>query len=221
MVHDGRTVYFLLRWADPTRDVVNRPWNWSPTDKTYHQGKQLDDGVSVMLFGGTAPGDACMLAGVGWQGDSWTWRANWSAIAGLADDGVMRGSVDRLPQSNPYPAAAGNGQMWISRHTDAGTPGWSFFIPLDFEGPVVGSYQAAAARGSRADVAARGVWSGTGETPTWTVEFSRSLDTRHGDDQPLQIGRPAAVAFAVYNQSDKADHSASPLIRLELQEEQP
>ena len=162
-----------------------------------------------------------MLAGGGWQGDSWTWRANWSDIAGLADDGVMRGSEDRLPQSNPYPAAGGNGQVWISRQTDKGTPGWSFFIPLDFEGPVVGSYQAARARGSRADVAARGLWSEARGNPTWTVEFSRALDTRHSDDQALQIGRPAAVAFAVYDQSDKADHSASSLIRLVMEKEQP
>ncbi|HSH69807.1 MAG TPA: ethylbenzene dehydrogenase-related protein, partial [Deferrisomatales bacterium] len=220
-VHDGQTVYFLLRWGDPTRDTVNRPWNWSPADKTYHQGQQLDDGVSVMLFGDTAPGDACMLAGGGWQGDSWTWRANWSNLAGLADDGVMRGSVERLPQSNPYPAADGNGQVWISRHTDEGTPGWSFYIPLDFEGPVVGSYQAAKARGSRADVAAQGQWSEARENPTWTVEFSRALDTRHSDDQPLQIGRPTAVAFAVYDQADKANHSVSSLIRLILKKEQP
>jgi hypothetical protein len=220
-VHDGSRVYFRLRWADRTRDAVNRPWKWSPAENTYNQSSQLDDGASVMLFGDSAPGDACMLAGSGWQGDSWTWRANWSEIAGLADDGLMRGSTDRLPQSNPYPAADGNGQLWISRQNDKGTPGWSFYIPLDFEGPVVGSYQAAVARGSRGDVAARGRWSADGGTSTWTVEFARALDTRHSDDQPLQVGRPAAVAFAVYDQADKADHSASTLVRLDLQETRP
>jgi len=220
-VHDSRTVYLLMRWVDATHDATNRPWLWSAEDKTYRQSSQMDDGAAIMLFGASAPDGGCMLDGQEWQGDSWMWRANWSDISGLADDTVMRGSRDRLPQSNPYPAGDGSGQVWISRNTDAGTPGWSFFIPLEFTGPVVGSYQAAKARGSRADVASRGTWTNTGDAPTWTVEFSRALVTGHDDDQPLAVGQPAVIAFAVYDQADKANHSASGLVRLELQEGPP
>jgi hypothetical protein len=211
-VHDGRTLYLLAQWGDPSRDAQYRPWVWDAAKKTYRQSAQVDDALAVALYKGKPPTDACMLQGQNQEADFWVWRAQWSEISGLADDETFRISRDRIPKSNPYSAQGGTGQVWIREDPDSGSPGWSFFIPVDYQGATVPSYRRAEASGSRADVKAAGLW----EAGTWTAEFARALDTRHGDDMALKERNAYAISFAVYDKSEKGRHAASGLVRLEI-----
>jgi len=214
-VHDGKSLYLLAEWADPSRDTLYRPWVWDAARETYYQNEQLDDALAVALYR-SAPTDSCMLQGDDVDADSWLWRAFWSEISGLADDGMLRVSQTRVPQSNPYPVSGGRGQVWVREDSDEGVSGWFFFIPVDFQGETVSSYTAQQATGSRADVQARGRWSEETGTGTWTVEFARALDTRRADDVALAEGRSQPVAFAVFDKRDKGRHASSALVQLEL-----
>ncbi|MHB8766062.1 MAG: ethylbenzene dehydrogenase-related protein, partial [Deferrisomatales bacterium] len=213
-LHDGKTLVLLAEWADPTRDALYRPWIWDPARKTYQQNPQVDDGFAVVLYRGRAPADSCMLSGEEHDADSWLWRAFWSEISGLADDGRIRVSRNRIPQSNPYLATNG-GQVWIREEPDDGVPGWSFFVPVEFQGPAVPSYKPFEARGSRGDVRAKGWWAAAGGSGRWTVALSRALDTGQADDVALAEGRPQAIAVAVYDKSEKGRHATSQVIWLE------
>ena len=212
-VHDGTRVYVLVRWADRTRDALYRPWVWDPARGTYHQNDQADDGLALSIFSTPGLGDTCMLQGKGMEADLWLWRAFWSDISGLAVDARLQVSRTRLPRSNPYPARDGSGQLWVRRESDRGALGWSFFIPVDFQGAVVPSYKPSRAAGSRADVHARGRWEDGG----WTVELSRALDTGHPDDVPLAPGEERTIAFAVYDRAEKGRHAVSGPVRLRLE----
>ncbi len=212
-VHDGSRVYVLVRWADRTRDALYRPWVWDPAQGTYHQNDQADDGLALSLFSTPDLGDTCMLQGKGMEADLWLWRAFWSDISGLAVDARLQVSRTRLPRSNPYPARDGSGQLWVRRESDRGALGWSFFIPVEFQGAVVPSYKPSRAAGSRGDVQARGQW----KDGAWTVELSRALDTRHPDDVPLAPGEERIIAFAVYDRAEKGRHAVSGPVRLRLE----
>ncbi len=211
-VHDGARIYLLVRWADPTRDALYRPWVWDPAQGTYHQNDQADDGLAVTIFSTPGLDDTCMLQGRGMEADLWLWRAFWSDISGLAVDARLQVSRTRLPRSNPYPARDGSGQLWVRRESDRGALGWSFFIPVEFQGAVVPSYKPSRAAGSRGDVHARGRW----EEGAWTVELSRALDTKHPDDVPLAPGEERTIAFGVYDRAEKARHAVSGPVRLRL-----
>ncbi len=204
-------IFLLVRWEDPTRDALYRPWVWDPAEGTYRQNDQADDGLAVALYPSDVK-DPCMLTGRDLEADLWIWRAFWSEISGLASDARLQISRVRMPRSNPYPARDGSGQVWIREALDTGASGWSFFIPVEFQGSVVPSYKPSRAAGSRADVRARGRW----EEGRWTVELSRRLDTGHDDDRVLRPGERVPVALGVYDRGERGQHSTSGLIYIRL-----
>jgi outer membrane protein assembly factor BamD (BamD/ComL family) len=217
-IHNDGALYLLVEWTDPTRDALYRPWMWDPARKSYTQNEQLDDALAVALYLGRAPADSCMLRGEEAEADIWVWRAYRSEISGFADDGRIRVSKDRIPRANPYPAADGKTKLWVREQPDAGSPGWAFFIPVEFQGAVVPSYRPAKARGSRSDVRGRGAWSSSGKQGVWTVEFARDLDTRRRDDVALSEGESQTIAFAVYDKNENGRHATSSLVRLHIRE---
>jgi ABC-type phosphate/phosphonate transport system substrate-binding protein len=213
MVHDGSSLYLLAEWPDGTRDTEFQPWVWSPAEKSYVRDARIDDGLAVLWYKGAAPASACLLDGQPHEGDTWHWRAGWSEISGLAEDGWIQVSRERLPQSTPYPSRSGAGQVWVRRVADEGEPGWKFVVPIEYAGDLLPSYQAQPARGSRGDVRARGQW----KDGRWTVEMVRRFQTGHPDDLPLQ-GGPArhAVSFGAYDRGNMGDHTTSPVVQVEI-----
>ena len=214
-VHDGAHLYLLAQWGDPTRDTLYRPWRWDAAGRTYHQSAELDDALAVAWYR-APPADPCMLQGDEHEADTWMWRAHWSEISGLADDGRLRVSRGRIPQSNPYATRGGSGQVWVKQEADEGAPGWFFFIPVEFQGDVVASYRPQEPRGSRSDVRARAGWTAAGDGGIWTLELARALHTGRNDDVAFAVGQPLFAAFAVYDKSDKGKHLSSGLVRFEL-----
>lgn len=215
-VHDGTSLYVLAEWADPTRNEGYRSWLWDAKEDNYQQSDERDDAFAVSLYRDGSSLAACMLAGAEIDADLWLWRAHWGALSGLADDGRLRVSRQRIPQANPYPTRTGHGQVWIRQDWDDGQPGWKLFIPVERTGGVLPGYQTAPAQGSRGDVQAVGAWSET-SGGRWRVEFRRALDTRHPDDVAVRPGTTVVAAFATYDRADRADHASSPPVFLDIQ----
>ncbi|GEM_PF-373751 len=211
-VHDGKRIVLLVRWEDPTRDALYRPWVWDPARNAYHQNEQADDGLAVAIYRDPQIQDPCMLQGRDLEADMWVWRAFWADLSGYASDGRLQISRTRMPRSNPYPSRDGSGQLWIREEPDVGAYPWSFFVPVEFQGSVVPSYKPSRAAGSRADVTAKGVWA----EGVWSVEMSRRLRTGNEDDVELVPGKAYPLAFAVYDRSEKDRHSTSGVVRLEI-----
>ncbi len=212
-VHDGERIALLVRWEDPTRDALYRPWVWDPARNAYHQNEQADDGLAVAIYGDPQIHDPCMLQGRDLEADMWVWRAFWSDLSGYASDGRLQISRTRMPRSNPYPSRDGSGQLWIREEPDVGAYPWSFFVPVEFQGSVVPSYKPSRAAGSRADVTAKAVWA----EGVWSVEMERRLRTGNADDVELVPGKAYPLAFAVYDRSEKDRHSTSGVVRLEIE----
>lgn len=181
----------------------------------YHQQETVDDALAVTFFPSGEGDGFCMLEGVDLNADVWMWRSHWSSVSGLADDGTLRVSRTRMPQANPYPARKGGGQVWIRQDWDPGSPGWSFYIPVGYDSDTLPSYRRGSAKGSRADVRARGTWSAE-EGGSWSVEFARALDTGHGEDVVLAAGAETGIAFAVYDRAERGDHAFSEPVLLTI-----
>ena len=104
--------------------------------------------------------------------------------------------------------------MWVREDPDAGSPGWSFYVPAGQQGARVPSFRRSKAGGSRADVRAVGAWN----AGTWSVEFARALDTYHPDDLPLRERDSCAVSFNVCERAEGSLCATSPIVRLDVRD---
>lgn len=214
LVNGGR-IYVRLRWRDPSTDTTYRPWKLDAKSGKYAQSEALDDAMALAIYADTSPEDSCMLHAEPTKTDVWLWRAFWSSISGKASDQMMITSPEKLPKSNPYMSKSGKGQVWVQNLPDKGNPGWMYEPPALKGGgtATIPSYKAVAANGSASDVDA----SGKHQAGSWTVEFSRVLDTGNDDDVTLPRTGRILASFAAFDHADRENHSSSPLVWIEVQ----
>lgn len=214
LVSGGR-LFLRMRWRDSSANRQYRPWKWDDSKKSYHQTDDLDDAFAVALYSGQNENDSCMLHGDASRADVWLWRAFWSEISGKASDQMLVTSPDRLPKSNPYAAKSGRGQVWVQNLPDKGKPAWRYEVPSPGGTPLplVPSYIKEAPSGSAADVDA----AGNHKDGSWTVVFSRQIETGNDDDVPVVRSGRMLVSLAAFDKGDREDHSSSQMIILEMQ----
>ena len=73
-VRTASHIYFLVSWADTTRDATHKTWVWNAGKKAYEQGGDRED-VLALAFEHTGVFDADMLSGVESVWDIWQWKA--------------------------------------------------------------------------------------------------------------------------------------------------
>ena len=194
-LHDGQTIYFLVEWADQTRDAQA-----IRTD-------QYRDAVALQFGVGEAIPAICMGAPAG-LANLWHWKADWQ-------EDIDKG-YQELPQAYPnffkdyYPYASG-------------TP--PFNVATDFASDAARAYLVGQAAGNPLsqtarktpveellaagfgtttsktvqNVAGRGIWSNN----TWRVMFARPLSVSDPAAPVFAAGKTVSIAVAVWNGANK------------------
>lgn len=211
----GGKLYMRLKWRDGSQNRQYRPWTWDNARRSYSQTEELDDAIAVAIYTEANVEDSCMLHGQTHRTDLWLWRSFWSEISGKASDQMMVTSAERLPKSNPYASKSGKGQVWVQNLPDKGKPAWRYEIPLPSGTPqaTMPSYVKDNATGSASDVDAVA----RHRDNSWTVTFSRVLDTGNEDDVIIPRTGRILVSFAAFDKADREDHASSQLVILEIQ----
>ncbi|MBF0382658.1 MAG: hypothetical protein HQL69_16675 [Magnetococcales bacterium] len=182
-------VYFALRWKDSRPDVAYKPWKLR--GRHYKRRRSVDD-MLVLRFRLGDVFSECMLINKPYVTDLWRWSAGRSNISGFADDMIHRFS--NVPFDSPSMEYQGDrGLLYFQKNMDSGSGGWKLSKRPVKGGEYVvsGVNNLSLPTGSRADVAAKGVWS----KGFWYLEMSRAFKT--GDDEDVVFSQQTATEFQI------------------------
>ena len=171
--------------------------------------------------------------GPGERGDLWHWKSQRTDPLGYADDQYLANEVDRsgdeaTGRRTDQKSGGGYGDNWDEakkrpKSTFATGKGGPVLLKKDAqtvsdatsfpEGMVVPMEVLELPKGSRGDLAAKGVWS----SGKWTLELARKLNTGHDDD--IQFGDLAKAyhfGISVHNNAGGDTHATSEVIELKF-----
>jgi len=211
----GDRFYLLAIWDDVSKNDLHKPYQWNEASQTYERTDQMEDRFAFSM---PISGDftANKLDGSEFTADVWHWKANRSNPVGLAHDKWWR--VSRTPFEGSRAFETANGEtVHLHRPSDSGD---RLYKPVRYyvkEGEIMPLYEVnGEARGSIADVSAKGAW----RDGRWYLELSRLLDTGHDDDAVIPPNGAIRFAVALFdgvsnNVVDGGMHSVSELLVLE------
>ncbi len=200
----GDEVFVLLQWKDSTHDKEHKPYVWDAANEKYKKGKKQEDRFAINF---AMEGDftADWLSGNIFKADMWHWKAGRSNPIGIAQDKMTIITTEKAKQV--YTATAKNGkEIYILRPSDSGDALYTTKRYATKEKDVMPKYILNEnAKGSIADVKAKGVW----ENGQWTLELKRKLNTGHPDDVVFTKGQALAASMAVFDRSGNENHNIS------------
>jgi hypothetical protein len=198
----GGRFYLAARWPDATEDKEYQGWEWRGTK--YALARRFDDQFAVRLHL-AGDYDRTMLSPREYKVDVWLWSAARTNPGGVAEDGYHAFTTRMTEDAAEY-ALPGGKTVYIRKQRDAGTPPYrSLPAPRQNMGERVPSFELQKASGSVADVAAKGQW----KAGTWSLEFSRLLNTGNADDVAFRPGQKIVGQIAVFNRAEAEHKSVS------------
>lgn len=208
----GDEVFFIFQWKDSTHDSDHKPYLWDAAKEKYSTGDQSEDRFSINF---DMEGDFThdWLSGNSFKADMWHWKAARSNPIGLAQDKLT--IITTEPSKKAYTTTAKNGQtIYILRPSDAGDELYKTARYATKEKDRMPKYILNGdAKGSIADVKAKGVW----DNGLWTLELKRKLNTGNPDDRVFTKGNRVLAAIAVFDHSGDAVHNISKTLTFQFQ----
>ena len=189
-VHTDAEIFLLVTYPDATENREHKTMLWDPATEMYRTGPKREDVFVVKWNMEPFAADLTLSAEKPYRADIWFWKAYRTDHAGYADDKMQIYSVSLLARAQKLFARTGQA-FYLVRPGDDGEAAYRPRVHHKYEGDSAPRYIQAQPSGSRADVRAKGIW----QPETWTVEFSRRLDTTHSDD--IQFDRSLAYRFGV------------------------
>ncbi len=200
----GKDVYFLFQWKDKTNDNQHKPYVWDAGKKKYVAGPQSEDRLAIQ-FEMEGNLDANWFSGNTFKSDTWHWKAFRTNSIGLVHDKMT--IIGKDPIKKAFKTQAQDGStIYIQRPGDQGDKLYKTKRYRKKEKAIMPKYIVnAGAKGSIADVRAKGVW----KNGTWTLELKRSMNTGNSDDAVFVSNQSIKSAIAVFDHSGNEDHSVS------------
>lgn len=200
----GDTIYFLAVWEDPDNSVMHKPYEWDAASSSYKATKQGEDRFAISL---AMSGDfsANKLDGSEFKADVWYWKSSRSNPAGLAHDKMWQVSKTRFKKAKRLRMPDGSA-VYLRRSSDAGDKLYKSVKYDVKQRETMPRYKVnMAAKGSIADVKARGVW----RNGRWYLELARKLDTGNADDAVIPASGAIEISLAASTGTTGGKHSVS------------
>jgi hypothetical protein len=191
-IYTADQIFFLVQFPDAAQNFLHKPWVWNAADKKYEMGAHREDTFVFKWSMMAKEVDLSSLSDDNYRADVWYWKANRTNPAGFADDKTQVLADSPGKKSKEKVSETGK-KRYLSRLSDAGKPPYKTYKPTTYEGDLVDAFPPGTPQGSRADVRAKGVWSGG----LWTVEFARNLNTGHDDDLQFDPASGKSYLFGI------------------------
>ena len=203
----GDSVYFYAVWADPTEDLMHKPFVWDENKGRYQKGTQREDRFA-MQFVMNGEYDTNWLSGKEFTADMWHWKSSRTNPSGKADDKMTEISRKKLLRA--YKGATDAGEpVYILRAWDEGDKTYTTRRYNKKQEDIMPKYILnPPGKGSSMDIDAKGVW----KDGHWHLELRRKLDTGHGDDVKFTRGTDILGGIAVFERSQNDDHAISEVL---------
>lgn len=191
-VHTADQVFFLVQFPDDAENFLHMPWVWNATEKKYQSGAHREDTFVFKWNMMDRDVDLSNFSDDSYRADVWYWKANRTNPAGFADDKTQ--VLEDAPSKKGVEKLSKTGKKrYMSRLSDSGKAPYKEYTPTTYEGDLIDAFPVAIPEGSRADVHAKGVWSGGFRT----IEFSRALNTGHDDDVQFDPAAGKSYLFGI------------------------
>lgn len=203
-------IYFLVRYADPTEDRLQKPWIWDKGLEAYVMGPQREDTFAFRWNLEKRDVNLSNFSDDSFHSDIWYWKANRTDPAGFADDKLDILTDESGRKAQEVVSDKGR-KRYLMRLSDQGSPAQQKRIFTSYQGDLLDQFEPAMPTGSLADIAAKGVW----KDGFWTIEFGRKLKTGYNDEDVQfnpAAGRPYLFGVSIYGlYGEHVDRSASHL----------
>jgi hypothetical protein len=200
----GDRIYIMALWDDTTESRLHKPYRWDEATQSYRRTNQLEDRFAVTLAM-TGDFSESKLSGGEFTADVWHWKASRSDPVGVAHDKMWRVSRTAFPKAKEFSGPRGVA-IFVARPSDQGD---RLYRPVKYTEraeEIMPRYEInPSAKGSIADVEAKGVW----RDGRWHLEMSRKLDTGNPDDAVIPKVGEIEIAVAGFNDVDGRRHSTS------------
>jgi len=180
-VYTDDSIAILTRFQDPNENRIHKRLIWDAESGIYITGSQREDTMVLKWNMNPLPTDISIVSDRPYKADIWYWKSYRTDHAGYADDKVHNYSKYKYGSKNKRLISRKGQTFYFSRSGDDGTSAYQSLVPTELQEQVMEGYRFRLPTGSRADVRARGQW----KDQTWTVEFTRKLETGHDDDVQL------------------------------------
>lgn len=181
-IYTGDTLFILATFPDKTENRAHKTQNWVPGQSRYRIGPDREDTFVIKWNMEGHPVDLRLNAEEPYRADIWYWKSHRTDHAGYADDKMHVYSSLKRPNSKSLISKNGV-RFYLSRPGDSGKAAYKIQVQSGHVGDKTPLYKREAAKGSRADVRAKGVW----RDGVWTVEFARKLATGNQDDVQFNV----------------------------------
>lgn len=188
--YDEERIYLLVTFPDATENRLHRALVWNNDSNRYSEGPTREDTLVLKWNMSPYNTDLSLTSDRPYRTDIWFWKASRTDHAGYADDKIQYYTSTRSKQSQQLISASGK-VFYLRRDADAGESAYIPKLQTEYAGDIIAKYRESKPTGSRADVRAKGQWN----QGVWTIEFSRLLDTGHGDD--VQMSSTKTYTFGV------------------------
>lgn len=189
-VYTDSEIFFMVSYPDSEESNTHKSWVWDKTTEMYTTGPDREDMFVFKWNMEPVTVDLSLKADNDYMADIWFWKACRTDPVGFADDKYQRYSANQLPKSTKLTSRAGK-TMYLIRKGDSGTSAYKGNLYVEHKEDTIPQFSNRTPKGSRADIRAKGVWSGG----RWTIEFTRALNTRNGDD--IQFDTSKTYLFGV------------------------
>ena len=196
----GGRFYLAVKYRDPTEDKEHQGWEWR--DTKYVLARRFDDQFALR-FHLAGDYDRTMLSDQTYKADVWLWSAARTNPTGIAED-LHHAFTTRMTEDAAEYSLPSGKTVYMKKQRDAGVaPYRNLPAPKENKGERLPSFEATKASGSAADVAAKGSW----KVGTWSLEFSRAMNTGNSDDVVFKAGLKLLGQIAVFNRG-QAEHKS-------------
>ena len=191
--HDQESIYFLVKFFDLSQSDTQKTWIWDKTENIYVQGNDREDCLVLKwkINGGNMsfhPDKAEPHTA-----DIWFWKARRTNPSGYFDDKIQVISQEESEKAFAFPSDK-FGTLYLSRSGDEGKSAYEDKMFFENIGPAVHKFYPVVPLGSRADIKGKGQWNDN----SWTIEFTRKLNTAHKDDIAISKDKECQFSIALY-----------------------
>lgn len=192
-VHNNRRISFLVQFPDLDESREHRNWIWDESKHRYRVGPEREDCFVFKWFLHDVPVDLTLASVEEHTADIWFWKAKRTDPVGFADDKIQR--LRMKPARKAVKLTSRNGSSrYLQRLGDRGDPAYDDMLYSHFIRKRMPRYKKREPTKSRADIRAKGLWI----NGTWSIEFSRKLQTGQADDIQFDISQVYAFGISRY-----------------------
>jgi hypothetical protein len=185
-------VSFLVTYPDSSANIQHKPLVWDKETMIYKPGPQREDGFAFKWNMEDTDVNLSNFSDDNYIADIWYWKAARTNPAGYADDKMHNLASITGKKAAELTSKKGK-KRYLMRLSDKGKSASKKRILAEYQGDIVDQYVSQTPEGSRADVAAKGVW----KDGHWTIELSRRLDTGNEDDIKFSTDSGKRYKFGV------------------------